>query len=145
MDGATAYATAALVASAALGAALTRWLASGAAATVAIAALPAVAGIAVAIGMARSRLFTSLQLLPRLASDPFGLVWDLFGTAELGVAAPLTPGTLWTVQLLVLLGGCIAGAVAAAPRSREGWPRGAIAAVILAAVGTTVVTLAPGL
>jgi len=110
------YATAGLVASCAVVGgllwALGRW--SGrlrATGDVAAASVPAVASLVVAFAMARSRLFTSVQLLPALASDPFGRGWDLFGTAEWS----LNPDPLGHVgrpllQILVLVAGHAAGA-----------------------------------
>jgi hypothetical protein len=110
------YATAGLVGSCAVVAALLSGLgrssrpprASGA---VWAAAVPAVASLAVAMALARNRLFTSLQLLPALASDPFGLGWDLFGTADWAVNPdPLGHVGLPILQVLVLVAGHLAGA-----------------------------------
>jgi hypothetical protein len=89
----------------------------GAAGAVAAASVPAVASLAVAFGMAQNRLFTSLQLLPALASDPFGFGWNMFGTADWG----LNPDPLGHVgrpllQLLVVLAGHAAGASVLAHR-----------------------------
>jgi hypothetical protein len=88
-----------------------------AAGAVAAASVPAVASLAVAFGMAQNRLFTSLQLLPALASDPFGFGWNLFGTADWG----LNPDPLGHVgrpllQLLIVLAGHAAGASVLAHR-----------------------------
>jgi hypothetical protein len=75
------------------------------------AAVPAVASLAVAIGMARNRLFTLVQLLPGVASDPFGLGWDLFGTADWALNPdPFGHVGLSLLQLLVLVAGHLAGA-----------------------------------
>jgi hypothetical protein len=110
------YATAGLVVSCALAAALLmgmeRWSrAPRAAGAVWAASVPAVASLAVAFGLARNRLFTSVQLLPRLASDPFGFGWDLFGTADWGLNPdPLGHVGLPLLQILVLLAGHVAGA-----------------------------------
>jgi hypothetical protein len=61
--------------------------------------------------MARNRLFTSLQLLPVLASDPFGFGWDLFGTADWALnPAPLGHIGLPLAQIAVLVAGHVAGA-----------------------------------
>ena len=112
--------------------------------SVARAAIPLVGAIAVAIGMARSRLFTSITLLPSLASDPFGLGWDLFGTAETLPDPPLLETRLALVQLAVLVAGLLAGTFLLArlqPRART-W--GAVALTVLMAGGTLAVMLAPG-
>ena len=83
------------------------------------AAVPAVAGIVVAVAMDRNRLFTSIQLLPGLLGDPFGRGWDLLGRAGAGLdPAPLgTRGLLWA-QLAVVLAGCLAGAFVIARRGQ---------------------------
>jgi hypothetical protein len=112
--------------------------------SVARAAIPMVGAIAVAIGMARSRLFTSITLLPSLASDPFGLGWDLFGTADNPSDPPLLETRLALVQLAVLVAGLLAGTFVLArlePRART-W--GAVALTVLMAGGTLAVMLAPG-
>jgi hypothetical protein len=87
------------------------------------AAVPAVAGIVLAVSMERNRLTTSIQLLPELLGDPFGRGWDLFGRAAAGLdPAPLGVRGLLAAQLAVLLAGHLAGAVVlarrAAPRAR---------------------------
>jgi hypothetical protein len=102
---------------------------------VARAAVPALAGIIVAVAMDFNRLFTSLQLLPRLLGDPFGKGWDPFGTSGAGLdPAPLGTTGLTVAQLAVLLAAHVAGAVALArgvPRGDRG--PGAVAVTILAA------------
>jgi hypothetical protein len=81
------------------------------------AAVPAVAGIIVAVAMDRNRLTTSFQLLPQLLGDPFGRGWDLFGRAAAGLdAEPFGVRGLLVAQLAVLLAGHLAGAVALARR-----------------------------
>lgn len=83
----------------------------GAAGAVAAASVPAVASLAVAFGMAQNRLFTSIQLLPALASDPFGFGWNLFGTADWGLNPdPFGHVGRALLQLLVVLAGHAAGA-----------------------------------
>jgi hypothetical protein len=110
------YATVGLVSSCALVGGLLwgleRWSGRlGDAGAVTAASVPAVASVAVAIAMARNRLFTSLQLLPALASDPLGLGWDLFGTADWGLnPAPLGDLGLPLAQIAVLAVGHVAGA-----------------------------------
>jgi len=123
---------------------LARAAAEAALGSVARAAIPLVGAIAVAIGMARSRLFTSITLLPSLASDPFGLDWDLFGTTETLPDPPLLETRLALVQLAVLVAGLLAGTFVLArlePRART-W--GAVALTVLMAGGTLAVMLAPG-
>jgi hypothetical protein len=81
-------------------------------------AVPAVAGIVVAIAMDRNRLFTSLQLLPELLGDPFGQGWDLLGQAGAGLDPdPLGARGLLAGQLAVLLAGHLVGAVVLARRA----------------------------
>jgi hypothetical protein len=83
-------------------------------------AVPAVAGIMLAVALERNRLSTSLQLLPGLVGDPFGLGWDLFGPAVDGLdPAPLGATGLLALQLVVLVGAHLVGAVAVALRLRD--------------------------
>jgi hypothetical protein len=98
---------------------LDRWSGRlGAPGSVAVAAVPAVASVILAVAMARNRLFVSLQLLPILASDPFGRGWNLFGTADWGlVPEPLGDGGRALAQALVLVAGHVAGAVVLARRA----------------------------
>ena len=81
------------------------------------AAVPAVAGIVVAVAMDRNRLFTSLQLLPDLLGDPFGRGWDFFGRAGANLdPEPFGVRGLLYAQLAVLLAGHVAGAAVLASR-----------------------------
>ena len=76
----------------------------GVAGMVTRASVPAVASIAVAVALERNRLFTSLQLLPRLIGDPFGWGWDLLGSPLTGLdPEPLGAAGLAIAQLGVLL------------------------------------------
>ena len=75
------------------------------------ATVPALAGIIVAVALDRSRLLTSLQLLPHLLFDPFGLGWDPLGVAESTLAQLLDDSRLLFVQLAALLAGQVAGAI----------------------------------
>jgi hypothetical protein len=85
------------------------------------AAVPAVAGIIVAVAMDQNRLTTSIQLLPGLLGDPFGLGWDLFGRSTEGLdPAPFGTRGLLIAQLTVLLAGYLAGAAILARRARRG-------------------------
>jgi hypothetical protein len=88
------------------------------------AAVPAVAAIVVAVAMDRNRLFTSLQLLPALIGDPFGMGWDLLGRAGAGLdPSPLGTGGLTAAQLGTILVGHLTAAVVLArqvPRAARG-------------------------
>ena len=58
------------------------------------------------------------QVVPRLASDPFGRGWDLFGTA--GIRPDFTilaPRTIWYVQVGALVVGHVVGLVVAHDRA----------------------------
>jgi hypothetical protein len=114
----------------------------GARSAVARAAVPAVAGIIVAVAMERNRLSTSIQLLPGLFGDPFGRGWDLFGRAGAGLdPEPLGTRGLLAAQLSVLLVGHLAGAVVLARGVRRAArPAGAVALAVLA--GASVIALA---
>jgi hypothetical protein len=131
------YATAGLVASCALVGGVLWWLERwsgrlGVPGTVAAASVPAVASVALAFAMARNRLFTSLQLLPGSASDPLGLGWDLFGTAEWTLnPAPLGHVGLPLAQILVLVAGHVAGAWVLIRRAELPERRAATAAVAI--------------
>lgn len=148
VPGATALATLGLAVSCLAGAAVLvaagRWAARrGAPGAVAAAAVPAVGGIALAAAAASSRVFTAVQLLPRLASDPLGLGWDLFGTADLPIQAPLGPGRELALQLLVLLLGHAAGAAVAVRHPAGGrLPVAAALGLVMAAASAAVVAAA---
>jgi hypothetical protein len=78
---------------------------------VAVAMVPAVVGVAVAMALSRNRLFTSVQLLPGLLIDPFGS-----GGGPLGRGSSVDPDPLGTVGLVavqvgVLLAGHVLGAL----------------------------------
>lgn len=108
----------------------------GARAAVVRAAVPALAGIIVAVAMDRNRLFTSIQLLPGLFGDPFGRGVDLFGQASVGLdPAPLGVRGLLAAQLAVLLVGFLVGAVVLARRTgrRDRTPAAAALAVLAGA------------
>ena len=113
----------------------------GASGAVAAAAVPAVAGIVVAVALERNRLFTSVQLLPGLLGDPFGRGWDLLGRAGAGLDPdPIGTTGLLAVQLAVLVAGHLAGAVVHARRARRrARAPGAVALALL--VGTSTLTL----
>jgi hypothetical protein len=53
-----------------------------------------------------------------LVSDPFGRGWDLFGSANHRAnLAPLTPNTIWYVQVAALVAGHVVGLVVAHDRA----------------------------
>lgn len=148
VPGATLLATVGLLASGmVLGAALVaagRWSAArGAPGAVAAAAVPAVGGIALAAAAVSSRVFTAVQLLPRLASDPLGFGWDLFGTADLPIQAPLGPARELALQLAVLFLGHAAGAAVAARHPAGGrLPVAAALGLLMVAASFAVVAAA---
>ncbi|MGH2546037.1 MAG: hypothetical protein ACRDHJ_04080 [Actinomycetota bacterium] len=89
----------------------------GAPGSVAAAMVPAVAAVAVAMALARNRLFTSVQLLPGLLTDPFGS-----GDGPLARGSSLDPEPLGTVGLVaaqvgILLAGHLLGALVLARRA----------------------------
>jgi hypothetical protein len=109
---------------------------------VARAAVPAVAGVIIAVAMDRNRLTTSVQLLPAQLGDPFGRGWDVLGRAGVGLdPAPLGVRGLIVAQLAVLTAGFLAGAVVLARRGgRES--RAPIAAGLSLFAGAAVIALA---
>ncbi|WP_328988531.1 hypothetical protein OG394_20130 [Kribbella sp. NBC_01245] len=110
--------------------------------TVAQAVVPAVAGIVVAVAMDRNRLTTSLQLLPGLLGDPFGLGWDLLGRPGAGLnPAPLGASGLIAVQLAVATAGYLAGAIVLARSVRRG-ERAPVAVGLSLLCGASAIALA---
>ena len=99
--------------------ALGRWEAHlGTGGGVAAASVVSVCSIALALAMARNRLFTSVQLLPALAGDPFGFGWDVLGEAGVGInPAPLGVTGRIVAQASVLLVGHAAGGAVVAHRT----------------------------
>jgi hypothetical protein len=94
---------------------------------------PALAGafvgslIPIALVYAVSHYFTLLliqsQALIALASDPLGRGWDLFGTADHGVdISPVSPNTVWYVQVVALVAGHVAGLTLAHDRAVSRFP-----------------------
>ncbi len=81
---------------------------------VALAMVPATAALAFALGLARNRFTTSLQLLPQLASDPLGTQPDLLGPAI--NSQPLGHEGLLALQVGLLLVGHLVGVAAVARR-----------------------------
>ncbi len=85
--------------------------------SVAAAMVPAVLGLAIALALARNRLFTSVQLLPGLLADPLGS-----GGGPLARGYPLEPDPLGVTGLVlaqaaVLLAAHVAGALILARRA----------------------------
>jgi hypothetical protein len=122
VHGAGFLATLGVLASCAAAAGLLALMAASTAARAPVirAAVPAVAGLIVAVAMDRNRLFTSVQLLPGLFGDPFGDGRDLFGSAT----ARLDPAPLGTSGLLVAqLAAALAGYLVAAVVFARGAPR----------------------
>lgn len=108
------------------------------------ACVPLVVGLALALALANNRLLTSLQLLPRLASDPFGLGWDLFGTADWILSPnPLGGGGRAVLQIAILALSGGAGVAVAATRGNYR-ARLAATAVMTGLVGAAVVAVAVG-
>lgn len=106
------------------------------------AVVPAVAGIIVAVAMDRNRLTTSLQLLPGLLGDPFGLGWDLFGQPGVGLnPAPLGVTGLVATQMAIVTAGHLAGAIALA-RSVRRAERAPVAVGLSLLCGASAIALA---
>jgi hypothetical protein len=78
--------------------------------------------IPIALVYAVAHYFTLLivqgQYALPLASDPFGFGWDLFGTLDYAPnIAPLSPNSVWYVQVGALVAGHVAGLAAAHDRA----------------------------
>jgi hypothetical protein len=78
--------------------------------------------IPIAAAYAVSHYFSLLlvqgQFAITLASDPLGRGWDLFGTADFRPnIAPLSPNTIWYVQVAALVGGHVLGLALAHDRA----------------------------
>jgi hypothetical protein len=83
--------------------------------------------VPIALVYAISHYFTLLliqgQFLLPLLSDPLGRGWDLFGTADyIPNLAPITPNTVWYVQVAALVAGHVAGLVLAHDRALSLYP-----------------------
>jgi hypothetical protein len=111
----------------------------GARAVAARAAVPAVAGIIVAVAMDRNRLTTSVQLLPELFGDPFGRGWNLLGRSGTALdPAPFGDTGLVTAQLALLLTGHVIGAVVVG-RCLEREDRGPVALLLAVLASASVI------
>lgn len=70
-----------------------------------------------------SLLFLEGQTVFALVSDPFGLGWNLFGTADYSVnLALLSPTAIWYVQVTVIVLGHVAGVTLAHDRALATFP-----------------------
>lgn len=103
----------------------------------------ALVGVVTAVALERNRLFTSVQLLPGLLGDPFGLGWDLLGPAGQGLdPAPLGAAGLIVAQVAALGVGLVWGAIVAARRSpRSSRLAAGVVLGYLAAVSVVAVSL----
>jgi len=110
---------------------------------VARAAVPAVAGIVVAVALARDRLFIAAQLLPGLLGDPFGFGWDLLGPAMDGLdTEPLSPRNLIVLQLAIVVLTHLVAAVVAVVRIPDRIRRLPVSIVLMYLVAASVVVIA---
>jgi len=77
--------------------------------------------VPIALAYAFAHYFTLIlfegQLLIHAASDPFGLDWNLFGTATWRVEFFLSPEVIWYVQVAAILAGHVVGIVLAHDRA----------------------------
>jgi hypothetical protein len=78
--------------------------------------------VPIALAYAVAHYFSALviqgQSAARLASDPFGYGWDIFGTADLRPRLDvLSPNTVWYVQVIALVAGHVAGLALAHDRA----------------------------
>jgi hypothetical protein len=120
-EAALAYSTLGLVVAAAgVGGLLVlveRWARrSAAGGSVPAAILPATVGVALALGLARNRLTTSVQLLPGLLADPFGRGGGPLARGEVLEAEPFGVTGLLAIQVGLVIAGGVAGAIVLARR-----------------------------
>jgi hypothetical protein len=78
--------------------------------------------IPIALAYAVAHYFSLLilqgQLVVPLASDPFGFGWDIFGTLDYRIrTTPLSPNTIWYVQVVALVAGHVLALVIAHDRA----------------------------
>ncbi|MDQ3529824.1 MAG: hypothetical protein M3425_07735 [Actinomycetota bacterium] len=144
LDGSVGLAVSCAVAMALLRAAGRRKPSRG---TVTAAAVPTVAAILITGALARSRLLTSLQLLPALSADPLGRGWTPFGVEVVVNPTPLVNPSLALLQVAVLTAGGVVSAVIARRRAGEAdaperGPRGPALLVSCVFVATAVLAVA---
>lgn len=87
--------------------------------------------VPIGLAYAVSHYFTLIifegQQLFAAVSDPFGLGWDLFGTADFRVNYFITTSTpVWLLQVAFIVGGHLVGVVLAHDRSLRDFGRGAV-------------------
>jgi len=108
--------------------------------TVTAAAVPLVAAIGFAVGLSRNRFTNSVQLVPRLVSDPLGQGWDVFRMADFPVNPELVPNLVRVLaQVGVLLLGGVFGVLAV--RGRAGRARATVVFAVSVLVGSGVLAL----
>ncbi len=77
--------------------------------------------VPIAFAYAFAHYFTLIvyegQQLVRMASDPFGLGWDLFGTADWAIVFASSTLWIWYIQLVAIVAGHIGGVVLAHDRA----------------------------
>jgi hypothetical protein len=82
--------------------------------------------VPIAFAYAFAHYFTLIlfegQLIISSISDPFGLGWDLFGTAGRMVDFFLTPVAVWYVQVLAIVTGHVLGVILAHDRALADYP-----------------------
>lgn len=83
--------------------------------------------VPIALAYAFAHYFTLVifegQLLFSAISDPFGLGWDLFGTAGRRISFWLSPTAVWYIQVAAIVSGHVAAVVLAHDRSLAVFPR----------------------
>jgi len=87
--------------------------------------------VPIGLAYALSHYFTLIvfegQQIFATVSDPFGLGWDLFGTAERRVSYFITTSTpVWLLQVTFIVGGHLVGVVLAHDRSLQDFGRSAV-------------------
>jgi hypothetical protein len=83
--------------------------------------------VPIALAYAVAHYFTLIifegQLIINALSDPLGLGWDLFGTADRRISFWLSPTAIWYVQLVAILGGHLLGVILAHDRALAVFPK----------------------
>jgi hypothetical protein len=77
--------------------------------------------VPIAFAYAFAHYFTLIvvegQILIHTASDPFGLGWNLFGTADWTISWVPSPEIVWYIQVATIVAGHVAGVVLAHDRA----------------------------